>query len=406
LKINRILAVGLLVTAAFARTKPADAASHWVGTWATSPQPMEARNAPPAPGFENSTLRQIVHVSIGGKTLRVRFSNAFGSSPLTIQSAHVALAAGGSAIKPASDKALMFGGQEAVTIPAGALMISDPVAFDLAPLSDLALTTHIKSPPDGVTTHPGSRTTSYLQSGDAVSAAEMPEAARMDRWYFINGIDVTEGGAGKAVVTLGDSITDGSHSTTNGNGRWPDFLARRLQANRGTAAVGVLNQGIGGNRILHDGIGPNVLARLDRDVIAQTGVRWLIVLEGINDLGTARMAQARHESPATAEDLIAAFEQIILRAHAHGIRVYGATIMPCGGSFYFRPELEAQRQKINEWIRTGGKFDAVIDMDAVTRDPKDPAKLAPAVDSGDHLHPGDAGYKTMAEAIDLKLFGK
>ncbi|HXY00141.1 MAG TPA: SGNH/GDSL hydrolase family protein, partial [Candidatus Limnocylindrales bacterium] len=208
------------------------------------------------------------------------------------------------------------------------------------------------------------------------------------------------------IVTLGDSITDGRNSITNGNSRWPDYLARRLQADRHTKTIGVLNEGIGGNRLLHDRLGPNALARLDRDVLAQSGVRWLIVLEGINDLGTRKDAAARNEQPATVADILAAYEQIILRAHAHGIRVYGATILACEGSNYFSPVLEADRQAINNWIRTSNKFDAVIDLDAATRDSQNPSRLSPDVDSSDHLHPGDKGYKKIADEINLKLFTK
>jgi len=378
----------------------------WVGTWASAPQVADAANAPPAPGFADSTLRQIVHVSIGGKQLRVRFSNTAGTTALSIASARVALAGGGSAIRPESDKALTFHGQPSVTIPAGAPMISDPVAFDLAALSDLAVTVHLQGAPNEITTHPGARATSYLQAGDSVSAPDLPTAARTNHWYFLSGVDVLAKSSGAAVVTLGDSITDGRGSTTDQNGRWPDALARRLQANRSTAGIGVLNEGIGGNRVLNDGLGPNVLARLDRDVLSQSGVRWLIVLEGINDMGTRANARARNEQAATARELIGAYEQIILRAHAHNIRVYGATILPCEGSSYFSPDLEADRQAINHWIRTSGRFDGVIDFDAATHDPRKPSQLSAAADSGDHLHPADAGYKIMAEAINLKLFAK
>jgi lysophospholipase L1-like esterase len=396
---------GSALTEARARTAR-DSDAQWVGTWASSPQLGDPGNAPPAPGFADSTLRQIVHVSIGGDQIRVRFSNAFGVTPLVISSAHVALGAGGSAIKPESDKALTFANQPSVTIPAGALVYSDPVDFALAPLSDLVVTIHAAAAPNGITTHPGSRETSYLASGDLVSAATLPAPAQTDHWYFLNGIDVLARRAAATVVTLGDSITDGRGSTTNGNGRWPDDLARRLVANKSTANIGVLNEGIGGNRILHDGLGPNALARFDRDVLAQDGVRWLIVLEGVNDIGTAATAATHNETPATAQDIIAAYEQIILRAHAHGIRAIGATITPFGDSFYSTPATEAIRQAVNTWIRTSGKFDAVIDFDAALRDPNNPTHLLPAADSGDHLHPADAGYKMMADAIDLALFGK
>jgi lysophospholipase L1-like esterase len=256
-----------------------------------------------------------------------------------------------------------------------------------------------------VTGHPGSRTTSYLQAGEATSAPDLPAAVRVDHWYYVNGIDVTADRAVGAVAILGDSITDGRGSTTNGNDRWPDNLARRLQARPETARVAVLNHGIGGNRLLRDGLGPNALARLDRDVLAQPGVRWLIVLEGINDIGTRVAARAKGEPAATAEDIVAAYEQIIARAQARGVRVYGATILPFeGASNYFTPDGEADRQKVNHWIRTSGRFDAVIDFDAATRDPQKPERLAPAVDGGDHLHPSAAGYRVMAEAVDLALF--
>jgi lysophospholipase L1-like esterase len=285
-------------------------------------------------------------------------------------------------------------------------MVSDPLSFDLPALSDLAVTIHLNDAPAAITTHPGSRTTSYLQSGDAVSAADLPKAGTVDHWYFLNGVDVSGGASAGSIVTLGDSITDGAKSTTNKNGRWPDTLARRLQQNKSTAQIAVLNQGIGGNRLLHDGLGPNALARFDRDVLAQSGVRWLIVLEGVNDLGTRANARTRGEQAATLEDMIGAYEQIILRAHAHSIRVYGATILPYEGAFYFTPEAEADRQAINKWIRTSGKFDGVIDWDAATRDPQHPTHLSAAADSGDHLHPADAGYQIMGDAIDLKLFAK
>lgn len=377
---------------------------HWVGTWASSPQLGGAKDAPPAPGFTDSTLRQVVHASLGGNRLRVRFSNAFGSSPLTIASTHIALSAGGSAIQPKTDKALQFHGQASVTIPAGALMYSDPVDFNLPPLCDPAVTIRISGAPDSVSTHPGSREISYLLAGDHVSDEQMTGAVQVEHWYFLNGVDVVASGPAAAIVALGDSITDGHGVKTNENGRWPDNLARRLQLDKGMKNIAVLNEGIGGNRLLHDGLGPNALARFDRDVLAQAGVRWLVILEGINDLGVRPRAHDRGEIPPTAQDLIAAFEQMIFRAHEHHIRVYGATILPCGNSFYFTAELETDRQAINQWIRTGGEFDGVIDFDAAMRDPADPSRLLPGVDSGDHLHPSGDGYKKMADAVDLKLF--
>jgi lysophospholipase L1-like esterase len=367
----------------------------WLGTWAASPQLTEPSNMPPEPGLADSTLRQIVHVSIGGKRLRVRFSNAFGTKPLNLLSAHVAASAGGSAIEPLGGKRLTFGGRTSVTIPTGALMVSDPVEFELASLADLAVTIRIKDLTKAITGHPGARCTSYLQAGDRTEAADLPQATRTPHWYYLCGVDVDAEGA--AVVVLGDSITDGRGSPTDGNGRWTDHLARRLNKGEPVGHVGVLNHGLGGNRLLNDGLGPNALARLDRDVLAQPGVRWLIVLEGINDLGTRS---------ATARDLIVAYEQIILRAHARDIKVYGATLMPCEGSRYFTPALEAARREVNKWVRESGRFDAVIDFDMATRDPKKPSRLSAGADGGDHLHPGPEGYKIMAGGVDLELFGR
>jgi len=305
-----------------------------------------------------------------------------------------------------SDRPLLFNGKKAVSIPPGALINSDPLDFDLPALSDLAISIYLPSTPDGITTHPGSRTTSYLKSGDVVSDAKISGASEVDHWYFINGVDVLAANSAGSVVILGDSITDGRNSITNGNGRWPDYLARRLLAPKNSAQVAVLNEGIGGNRLLHDGLGPNALARFDRDVIAQDGVRWLILLEGINDLGTRAKANERNEKTATVADIVATYDQMIRRAHIHHIRVYGATILPCEGSAYFTPEVEADRLAINQWIRTSGEFDAVIDLDAATRDPQRPSRLSPAFDSGDHLHPGDAGYRAMGDAVDLALFSQ
>jgi len=375
-------------------------ADHWVGTWASSPQLAASADQPPS-GFSDTTLRQIVHVSIGGTKIRVRFSNAFGKTALTILSAHVAKADVNGTIQAVSDKPLTFEGGPPVTIPAGALLYSDPTDFDLAPLSDLAITIYLRAAPDGITVHSGSRATSYFCAGHAVSAVVLPAPQTADHWYFLDGVDVTARDSAAAVVVLGDSITDGKNSTTNGNSRWPDELAGRLLANKATSNVGVLNEGIGGNRLLHDGLGPNALARLDRDVLAQTSARWLIVLEGVNDIGACK---ENCDLESIASDIIGAYRQIIVRAHSQKIKVYGATITPFGGSFYAFPGAERARQAVNQWIRTSGQFDAVIDFDAATRDPNNLPNLSAGFDGGDHLHPNNAGYKAMAGSIDLKLF--
>jgi lysophospholipase L1-like esterase len=360
---------------------------------------VETRNLPPPPGMTSNTLRQVVQVSIGGKRLRVRFSNAFGATPATLSAAQIALSAGGSSIQTNNDKALTFQDRSSVTIPAGEAVVSDPLDFDLAPLSDVAVTIDFGDTAAAVTGHPGSRTTSYLQAGDWVSAPDLPTAAKAEHWYILTGIDVEANPSSAAIVALGDSITDGRGSGTDKNDRWPDNLARRLQTNPGTTGVAVLNAGIGGNCVLQGGLGPTALARFDRDVLSQSRVRWLIVLEGVNDIGGSHDA-------AVATNLIAAYKTFIEQAHAHHIRVYGATILPFGGSFYDRLEHEAVRATVNDWIRTSGRFDAVIDFDAALRDPQNPTHLLPAADSGDHLHPNETGYKLMADAIDLKLFWK
>jgi lysophospholipase L1-like esterase len=382
----------------------------WVGTWAASQQIPEPSNALPSDGLRDITLRQLFHLSLGGTTMRVRLSNAFGTEPLHFTSVHIArpLAAASSAIDPRSDRPLSFSGSSDVTVPAGAEYVSDPIEYSVAPLSNLAVTFHLDAAPARQTGHPGSRATSYYAHGDQVTAATLPNANKIDHWYQVSGIDVLAPVPAASVVALGDSITDGHGTTTNGNDRWTDVLAERLQASPRTRQIGVLNQGIGGNHLLTDGLGPNALARLNRDVLAQSGVHWLIVFEGVNDLGEVAR---KGEVPSTEHSLlvhriVAAYQQIIVRAHTHGIRVIGATITPYVGSDYYHPgpANEADRQTVNHWIRASGHFDAVLDFDKVVRDPSRSDRLLPAYDCGDHLHPSPAGYRALGDAVPLSLF--
>jgi lysophospholipase L1-like esterase len=371
------------------------AESRWVGTWGCAPQLTEPANMPPAPGLAGNTVRQVVRATIGGKQARLRFSNLFGNGPLTIKSLQLALWAGVDAIRPDSGKPIAFHGQNSTTIAAGETVTSDSLDFDITPMADLAVTIWFGDVPTALTGHPGSRSTSYLQLGAAVNETSFQQVAKATHWYVLTGIDVMADGA--EVIVLGDSITDGRGSTTDGNDRWTDDLARRLLANPATSGISVLNEGLGGNAVVRGGLGPPALTRFDRDVTGQNAPRWLIVLEGVNDIGASNSATV-------ADDLIDAFGKFIDKAHARHIRVYGVPILPFGRSMYSNPAHEAARQKVNAWIRTSGKFDDVIDMDAAVRDLAEPANLLAAYDSGDHLHLNPEGYREMAAIIDLTLF--
>ena len=395
------LATSAFISALISEPGPAWAEERWVGTWATSQQIPEDRNALAPHDLDDATLRQSVHLSFAAAPLRVRLSNAFGTAPLHIAAAHIARArtAGSDAIDPASDTALRFSGAPDVVIPAGAEYVSDPVSMTA---TDIAISLHFESAPAQQTSHPGSRTTSYLLAGDHVAAASLPGAKTFDHWFNIAGIDVM-GGDG-AVSVIGDSITDGRGSTTNGNDRWTDDLARRLAGSG--RKIGVLNHGIGGGHVLLDGLGPNAVSRFDRDVLAQPGVRWMILFEAINDIGTfdpeGTKSKAAHDQ--LVRELTTAYSQMIEKAHAAGIKAYGATITPfmdCG-PYHPKPISEADRVAVNSWIR--GHFDAVLDFDRTARDPARPDHLNPAYDSGDGLHLSPAGYQALAAAIPLSLF--
>ncbi|MFC8536384.1 SGNH/GDSL hydrolase family protein [Streptomyces sp. NPDC057249] len=391
---------------------PRERGAHWVSTWTSMPQLTEPSNMPPAPFtgddsvLTDTTLRQTVHVSAGGDHIRLRFSNAFGGAVLPITEVSVALPldgkAGTGAIRPGTSHRVTFRGSASIDVPAGAQAVSDPLDFRVAPGSNLTATAYLATgqASTALTSHPGSRTTSYLLRGDHVRDGDLPGATPTDHWYLLSGVEVWARKTTSATAVLGDSLTDGRGSTTNGNDRWPDVLQRRL-----TARTSVVNQAAGGNRLLADGLGPNGLARLDRDVLAQSGTDRLIVFEGVNDIGTADATPAAQK--ATAEAVITAYDQIITRAHAQGIRVYGATLTPFGGNtMYDDPDgyREEARRTVNSWIRTSGRFDAVLDFDRAVRDPHRPAALRASLDVGDHLHLNPAGYRALAEAVPVRLF--
>lgn len=374
----------------------------WIGTWSAAPQLVEPRNMPPEPGLSNNTLRQIVCVSIGGNTLRLKFSNEFSKSPLEMKEVEIAVSEGGSEIDQSTSTLLTFHGKKEVMMEPGKAVTSDAVSFQLKPRMKLAITIAFGDTSPDVTGHPGSRTTSYILKGEQLSPeADFSQAAKTDHWYVINGIDVEAPKSASAVAILGNSITDGRGSGTNEQDRWPDILAMRLLQNPGTDNIGVLNMGIGGNCVLRGGLGPTGLNRFDRDILNQNGVRWLIILEGVNDLGGTKDRAAAFK---VADDLIAAYDKMIVQAHEKGIKVYGGTITPIKKSFYYTDFREDARQKINNWIRTSGHFDAVIDFDKAIRDTKEPLIMMSGVQSGDYLHPNETGYQIMGKAVDLSLF--
>ncbi len=390
--------IGLLA-ATLALSAPAALSQAWTGTWGAGP------GGPPLPAntktFEQQTLRMIVHASAGGSRVRIRLSNEMGTTPLRIGAAHVALRSQGADTVAGSDRALTFGGAASVTIPPGAPALSDPVELDVAAQSDLAVSLYLPGKAGATTLHETASGVNYVSPpGDFSGAARLPVAHTISTWPFLTEVDVE--GNGAAIVTLGDSITDGTRSTFDTQGRWPDWLARRLHG--AGARLGVVNRGLSGNRLLSNPpegslFGRNALERFDRDVLATAGVRYMTLMVGINDIGNSPDG-----NPVSADEMIGAYRQLIARAHAKGIVIYGATLTPFEDAKYYSPAKEKVRQAVNQWIRSG-EFDGVIDFDQVTRDPAHPGRMLAAYDSGDHLHPSDRGYEAMGNAVPLALFG-
>jgi lysophospholipase L1-like esterase len=376
------------------------AATKWVGTWSTAPQLVEAGNMPPSPGLTNNSLRQVVRVSIGGDTLRARFSNEFSTSAVTMKSVQMAVSTGAGTINVSTNKELKFNGNSEVTMNAGIALTSDPIAFKLTPRLDVAITIYFGQTSATVTGHPGSRTTSYIVAGNTTTTTDFTGAVTTDHWYNINAIDVKEPSSAACVAILGNSITDGRGSITNLQNRWTDVFSESLLKDSSTQQVGVLNLGIGGNCVLSGGLGPTGVIRYDRDILNQNGVRWAIIFEGVNDIGGVSSAAG---ATTTANNLIAAYKQMIVKARARNIRIYGGTIMPFNGNSYYNQYSESCRNTVNQWIRTGGNYDGCIDFDRVMRNPQDTTRLVSTYQN-DGLHPDAAGYKTMGESIDLNLF--
>ncbi len=376
-------------------------AEYWLATWSTGPQRVEPHNLPPEPGLSHNTLRSIVRVSQGGETLRLKLSNEFSSEAVTINGVNIARHRQAGEIDPHTIVPVLFSGSAIITMAPGAAILSDPVNFNLQAGSTVAVSIAFGSTSTDVTGHPGSRTTSYIAKGEQLSQQDLSAAAQADRWYVLTGIEVLAQEPAAAVVILGDSITDGRGSGTNKQNRWPDILAERLRAHPATNHVAVINQGIGGNCVTRDCLGPSALDRFERDVLNQAGVKWLIIFEGINDIG---QINSPDEAEKIAADLIAAYQTMINQAHAARIKVYGATLLPFATSFYDSPERQTAWQEVNEWIKHSGQFDALIDFEEVMTENDQPGVLRADADTGDHLHPNEQGYKIMGEAVDLALF--
>jgi lysophospholipase L1-like esterase len=403
---HRLLVLSLALSACATTSQVASGpgsstSSRWFSTWTASPS--DAPRRPPrdsvdrTPSLYDQTLRLVVRTSIGGDVVRIRLSNEYGDRPVVIDAAHVAVRDSGASIVESSDRALTFGGRSYVRLLPGAVALSDATPFAVPALRDLAVSLHLADTTRLATRHQLGLQTNFVGRGNTVTARTFVPDTTLDVWPFLVSVDVTNRATTGVIVAIGNSITDGARSTRDANMRWPNILAARLLASREPMKA-VVNAGISGGRVLTYGAGPSALARFDRDVLATPGLTHVILLEGINDIGRSAV------DGITAEDIIFGYRQLITRAHDRGVVIFGATLTPAGPRASFTPAHEARRAAVNAFIRTSGEFDGVIDFDAVTRDPANPLQFLPAYDSGDHLHPGDAGYRAMAESIDLTLF--
>lgn len=429
-RVRRSLLFSLLAAALVTYSVQAAGAQqrHWIPTWIASPEsaiiilpgfsrrPAGANNSapannrplfPPPPPVENQTVRMVVRTSVGGSEVRVQLSNAFGPAPLPVGAVHIALQDKGSSIVTSSDHALTFSGQPSIVIPKGAEVLSDPVDMKVGPLTDLAISVYISGKAEDPTDHlTGLHTTYTSGPGDFTAAESITPVRTSESWYWISAVDVLAPGKTGVIVAFGDSITDGATSTPNTDSSWPSQLQNRIQNDKSLAGKwAVVNAGISGNQLLSDGMGVAALARLDRDVFSLTGVKWIIVLESINDIGLSSLTHDPADK-VTAQQLIDGLKQIIARAHLRGIKVMGATLTPFQGASYYSDYGEQTREAVNKWILTSGAFDATVDFDKVVQNPSNPEQILPSLNISDHLHPNDKGYKAMADAINLSVFSK
>ncbi|MCP2029860.1 lysophospholipase L1-like esterase [Flavobacterium sp. HSC-32F16] len=395
------LMTGCTSNKALIKTGEKNETQNWTGTWATAQMLVEPKNMPPEPGLAQNTLRQITKVSLGGKQIRLRFSNLFSDQPAVLKSVSVANVKEAPAVDIKTQKILSFKGSPQVTLKPNEVVYSDAFDFELQPGQLLAITIQYGEISSNVSGHPGSRTTSYILQGDHINNESFAGAVKTDHWYSIMGVDIRSVKNESNVVCLGNSIIDGRGSGTNKQNRWTDILASRLNANKKTAHIGVLNLGIGGNCVVRGGLGPTALNRFDRDVLSQSGTKWLIILEGINDIGGIRKAE---DASAAAQEIIEGYKVMIDKAHAKGIKVFGGTILPFEKSFYDAPYKQEARDIVNKWIRTKGNFDAVIDFDKAMASGVGSKTILPDMHDNDFLHPNEKGYQRMGEAIDLDLF--